>query len=114
MDGYFISGKREVKVKALEAAENAKRQEEQREYERRLRRMEGHETKGTMLECIKEMGTRKGVAEKVKRAAEVKMKIDQEKAKKQEEEKRKKEEERRILTFVLFIEMGLRGIQENK
>jgi ATPase subunit of ABC transporter with duplicated ATPase domains len=58
--------------------------------------MEGHETNGAVSESIKEfcMGS-KGVTEKVKRAAGVKMKIDQEKARKQEEERRKKEEERR-------------------
>ncbi|KAH7434775.1 hypothetical protein KP509_06G034000 [Ceratopteris richardii] len=98
----YPSGKREVKVKALEAAEFARKQEEKRENERRMRRLENNDAKGMDSDSVKEKLQNntapvalKGVTEKVKKVADLKMKMDQEKARKQEMEQKKKEDERK-------------------
>ncbi|KAH7332267.1 hypothetical protein KP509_20G079100 [Ceratopteris richardii] len=99
---HHLTGKRDLRVKALEAAENARKQEEKRENGRRLRRLESNDAKSMDSELIKDKQHNfsfavvgKGVTEKVKRVADLKMKMDQEKARKQEMEQRKKEEERK-------------------
>ncbi|MCO5547763.1 hypothetical protein L7F22_001215 [Adiantum nelumboides] len=86
-------GKREVRVKALEAAELARKQEEQREIERKKRRLECFGAKGVDSEAATDK--LQGITNKVKRVAELKIKMDQEKARKQEMEQRKKEVERK-------------------
>ncbi|KAI5062284.1 hypothetical protein GOP47_0022823 [Adiantum capillus-veneris] len=84
------NGKREVRVKALEAAELARKQEMR---QRKRRKLEGMGAKGIDSESATDK--LQGITVKVKRVAELKIKMDQEKARKQEMEQRRKEEERK-------------------
>ncbi|GLJ15925.1 hypothetical protein SUGI_0263170 [Cryptomeria japonica] len=117
----IMTGKRDIKVKALEAAEAAKRLEEKREQERKMRKelarrgeKEGEESSIACSDSNKSISSgmaRKkpvgctlqsqagtsviGVDLKLRRALEAKNKLEQDKLRKLEEKKQKEEERKK-------------------
>ncbi|KAL5972455.1 hypothetical protein ACLOJK_041710 [Asimina triloba] len=91
-----LAGKRDIKVKALEAAEAAKRLEEEREKQRKLRK-EAAKLERTKLEHVRQLELKKKEEERKKKEEEMaaRKRVREEDDRKEKERKRKCIEEAR-------------------